>query len=384
MTSFDDEGGTLVVATVGGILLVATGAYVAAFDVVADENPLLSAGEILESINLLVVGALVGTLIYGAHWLARSHLSETSKWRVGFWCAGGFVGAAILVTFLQADWLVEGVAPPRQWLIQQYFVATGAGAVSGLLVGINNAQVVEHRNELQRQRDAFTVVNEFLRHHVLNGMQVVQGYTNYLHDRVDEPDRDYLDRVEAHGEDIVGLVQRVNALMTSIAGETATVPMDLSAVVEAEVAARREAHPDVEFAFDDGPRVHVLADQLLDEVVGNLVDNAVEHGSPSPPSNAREADVEHDDAPAPRVTVTVDRLDGRVRLTVADNGPGVPESERETIFEAGEAGSQAVGQGLGLYLVDVLVTRYEGAVWVEDSDLGGAAFHVDLPRAAEP
>lgn len=367
MRTFDDEGGTLVVATLGCILCAATVAYVVLFEVVADEKPLLSAGELLESLNLLVVVVFVALLLYGAHWLARSDLSEVGNWRVGIWCAAGFVGSVLLVTFLQADWLVEGVAPPPRWLAQQYFVATGAGAVAGLLVGINNAQVVEQRNEVRRQRDAFTVVNEFLRHHVLNGMQVVRGYTDYLSGRVDEPDREHLDRVEAHSRDIVGLVQRVSSLMTSISGETDLHPRDLSAAVDDVVTARRQRYPEVAFAVDHPGSVRVVADHLLDDVVGNLVDNAVQHN----------------DAASPRVEVTVERVDGGARLTVADNGSGVPEAEREAIFEAGEAGAQEVGHGLGLYLVAALVARYGGSVSIDDGALDGAAFVVDLPRAGE-
>ena len=54
---------------------------------------------------------------------------------------------------------------------------------------------------------------------------------------------------------------------------------------------------------------------------------------------------------------------------------------KRTVFDEGTQGIDSEGTGLGLYLVRALVDRYGGAVWVEDSESGGARFVVELPRA---
>jgi two-component system NtrC family sensor kinase len=87
------------------------------------------------------------------------------------------------------------------------------------------------------------------------------------------------------------------------------------------------------------------------------------------------------------VTVTAGRADDCFVLEVADSGPGVPEGDRDAIFEpfystraAGE------GTGLGLFLVKKVVGAHGGSVSVGRSELGGASFQVRLPgvRQAAP
>jgi len=73
---------------------------------------------------------------------------------------------------------------------------------------------------------------------------------------------------------------------------------------------------------------------------------------------------------------------------VADNGPGVPQSERDVVFDKFYRGRDAQkrgdsGSGLGLAIVKSLVDLHGGSVRVEDSTPRGARFIVELPRASE-
>lgn len=110
----------------------------------------------------------------------------------------------------------------------------------------------------------------------------------------------------------------------------------------------------------------------LGQVVANLLDNAYKYG---------EGDV----------TVAVESLDGSVRLTVADTGPGIPFGERELIFDRFSRGSEGgrrgtgTGTGLGLSLVKEHVKLHGGSVWVDDPVDGtpGARFIVELPGVVE-
>ncbi|MEZ4665803.1 MAG: ATP-binding protein [Thermomicrobiales bacterium] len=107
-------------------------------------------------------------------------------------------------------------------------------------------------------------------------------------------------------------------------------------------------------------------DRIL-QVVDNLVGNALKY---SPPSGS--------------VTVTVDVLDGRAMISVADEGPGIPESDRQDIFGAffrteDATSSQAPGLGLGLYICRELVRAHDGTIEVDEAPGGGAEFRVLLP-----
>ncbi|MEA5386563.1 ATP-binding protein [Haloarculaceae archaeon H-GB2-1] len=114
---------------------------------------------------------------------------------------------------------------------------------------------------------------------------------------------------------------------------------------------------------------------MLDSVVRNLVENAVQHN----------------DTDDPTVAVSAEERVDTAAVRVADDGPGVPDDAKESIFGKGEKGLDSEGVGLGLYLVNQLVDLFGGSVHVEDrtdsfeaveedGDPRGAVFVVELPK----
>jgi signal transduction histidine kinase len=85
------------------------------------------------------------------------------------------------------------------------------------------------------------------------------------------------------------------------------------------------------------------------------------------------------------VALTVENEANGVRLSVADNGPGIAPSDREAIFERfRQVGDTLTGKpegsGLGLAISRMIVEHFGGRTWVEDVPGGGAIFRVWLPR----
>jgi signal transduction histidine kinase len=119
----------------------------------------------------------------------------------------------------------------------------------------------------------------------------------------------------------------------------------------------------------DGPPVMALGNRdALRQVLLNLFDNALRHGPDGQRIAAR--------------TVGNGR---RVQLVVDDEGPGIPERERERVFERFHtlvADGNRTGTGLGLTVVRELVVQQGGTVLISSSDSGGCRVIVDLPAAA--
>ncbi len=111
----------------------------------------------------------------------------------------------------------------------------------------------------------------------------------------------------------------------------------------------------------DGDRRRLL------QVLGNLVDNAIKYGNEGG-----------------TVVVRATSVDGSIRLSVVDDGPGIDPRELPHVFERfwrARRGAQE-GSGLGLSIVKVLVEAHGGRVWAESEPGRGSAFHVELPRNA--
>lgn len=141
---------------------------------------------------------------------------------------------------------------------------------------------------------------------------------------------------------------------------------DLASEVTAEWVPRALA-AGVDLGFDEpgddhAPTVHGV-EVLLREALSNLIDNAIRYAG-------RGA----------TVTVRVRHVDAHVRVEVEDNGPGVPEAERERMFERFVRGREdATGCGLGLAIVREVVQRHRGRVGLLAAAPHGLIARVDIP-----
>ena len=117
----------------------------------------------------------------------------------------------------------------------------------------------------------------------------------------------------------------------------------------------------VDIAGDKAAQVRVER-QDLDEMVGNLIENAAKYGGG-------------------RVFVTVERKDGVIDIIVEDDGRGIPQQERGAIFQRGaRLDTDKPGTGLGLAIVRDVAEIYGGRVSLEESeDLGGLLARLTLP-----
>jgi signal transduction histidine kinase len=143
--------------------------------------------------------------------------------------------------------------------------------------------------------------------------------------------------------------------------------VDLNATVQ---RARADLRPLIEAAgavVRAGELPTVTADpDLMYSVFLNLLSNAVKFARP---------DV------APLVRVHSRRVDGGWRISVVDNGTGVPAPQREAVFEMFTRLTDAPGHGIGLTTVARIVQAHGGSAGVEDADGPGSEFWIELPDA---
>ena len=147
--------------------------------------------------------------------------------------------------------------------------------------------------------------------------------------------------------------------------------VDLAEIVREAIARYEDVAAEAGSSVDlsiRGATTGIWDRSRLDQVVTNLLGNAVKYGGGSP------------------INVSLTSVSGtRVRLTVHDGGPGIPVGDHERIFEQFEraAGENHPGMGLGLWLVRRIVTAHGGTVTVDSSPGRGATFSVLLPTSIE-
>lgn len=233
----------------------------------------------------------------------------------------------------------------------------------------------EYERDLTEQNEQLELLTTLVRHDIRNEANFVLQHVRRARDDADTADQ--LDRIEGSGERIVDLTETARDLVAVISQLPADPePVELARPLQREIANASTLDSDATVRLDgEIPAVDVTATGMLDSVFRNLLSNAIKHN----------------DSTEPEVAVSVTRTDTAVTVEVADNGPGIPESKVDTVFEegatlrgAGEGGPRGDGgTGYGLSLVESLVDQYGGRVEIDEADppLGGAAVSVTLPIA---
>jgi signal transduction histidine kinase len=154
-------------------------------------------------------------------------------------------------------------------------------------------------------------------------------------------------------------------LLAQARADMAVAAENASTVLAGPIAEVADAHRRADLAIEvqvDAPPV-AAPPELIEAVVETLIENSHQAG-------ARE------------VRITAREHGGRVLLSVADDGPGIPESEHERIFEPFHTGRRAEGgSGLGLSIARSLLASVDAAI-VSRQTQRGALFEISLPRAS--
>ncbi|HRQ23929.1 MAG TPA: HAMP domain-containing sensor histidine kinase, partial [Anaerolineales bacterium] len=146
-------------------------------------------------------------------------------------------------------------------------------------------------------------------------------------------------------------------------------PIRVDALVR-DVATRVHTHhPDLKIDFRLESLPLVLGDGVrLSQVFENLFSNAVKY------------------APGTQITISAREVDGKVLISFADNGEGIPEDYLPFLFERfyRVPGERTVtGTGLGLYICKQIIMAHHGKIWVESVLDRGTTFFLELPASPD-
>jgi len=324
--------------------------------------------------SVLLFVTAMGTVLAGV-WLLVERPGNEHVLRVLVWWGGGMALTLFMATSLLHHQSQLGVQIMTPDAVRNNSLTVGS--TGGLLIAYfytkanqSTASLATEHDRVRREKERLEVLHRMIQHDIRNDMNVVLGWVDRLGEGASAEQRPTVDQIHAASEHVVELTDLSRDYVAVIVeGDSMELkPMELAEVLRMELQTCADVYPNAEFVVPgDLPSVSVTGNELLSSVFRNLLNNAVQHN----------------DADAPRVEVAVERRSDVVRVTIADNGPGVPEGQKDAVFGKGELGLESAGTGIGLYLVNVLVAEYGGAVWIEDNDHAGSTVVVELHRALD-
>jgi PAS domain S-box-containing protein len=275
-----------------------------------------------------------------------------------------------------------------------------------------NGSVVKLRGTIQditarKQREQhLAVLHRLFRHNLRNDLNIVIGRAETLLDALDAPDatgtpdretatirnrdtavrrdggeassdtsstvpaevvREHTDAILDQSADLASTADKICQYDVTASNERRRTAVALRPLLEALGSQYRSQYPGARITLTCSDEAAVYGDpDHVDQVVDELLENALEHATDESPTVELSASTSAD----------------RVTLTVADTGPGLPDYERDVVTGGGET-PLVHGSGVGLWLVDWLVTRLDGTLRFEDNEPRGTVAILELP-AADP
>ncbi|MFE7318521.1 ATP-binding protein [Streptomyces sp. NPDC057555] len=260
----------------------------------------------------------------------------------------------------------------REVLVSARYVRSApTGPVRRLVIALRGTEA-RRRTELSHAELIATVAHE-----LRSPLTSVKGFTATLLQKwerfTDDQKRLMLETVDADANRVTRLIAELLDISRIDSGrlEVRRQRVDMIAAVRRHVQAQTTAgqRPDRFLIRMREPLPDLWADpDKVDQVLGNLLENAVRHG---------EGTVTIEVGPAK------DAGGGEgTSVTVSDEGPGIPEESMSRVFTRFWRGSKRGGTGLGLYIVKGIVEAHGGAITVGRAPAGGAQFRFSLPVAA--
>ena len=328
-----------------------------------------------------VLTMLFSALVIGAgYWAQTTDRPDWDIVRLAAWCLVGAIAIGGFELLTALSLYAAGAAEIE--LLRALTTAAARGAALGIgfgLFDIERRRTKRRGAELERQVDRLEEFASVVSHDLRSPLTVAKGNMELIGDN-ENVDDELIAHVEFAHDRMSEIIEDSLALARGGNEVTDPEPVELSEI--ATQAWQTVGGDDETLTITSELRLDADPERLL-RLLENLFRNAIEHGAEGDDSDdgdpiaAGLPDDYGNDEPSESVladlSITVGVLTDEPGFYVADNGDGIPEDERDEIFEAGVSGAE-MGSGLGLAIVRRIAQAHGWTVSVTEGAAGGARF----------
>lgn len=244
------------------------------------------------------------------------------------------------------------------------FATILAGATETALDRVAREQQLRENRRVVRQRtEQLEFLNGVLRHNIRNAVQVIDSNAQLLAGDLEGDDRERVDRIRERSAGLSELTGKIRSITETLTSDSDRVwPVELGPTLSVAIE-RVEEEQDLAVEANVDNNQAVLANDLLADVFEAVVRNAASHADDGSVS----------------LEIEIQPMGEWLQVRIADEGPGVPDHIKESLFER-DIGVSQTAHGFGLYFVAVMMDLYGGDVWFEDNDPTGAIAVLEFQR----
>ncbi|TVT92785.1 sensor histidine kinase [Haloferax volcanii] len=273
---------------------------------------------------------------------------------------------ASLLSGDSAEETIETVVVDRGGAERQFQTTIAAKSSGGEFDGI--VCVGRDVTELRERERRLSVLDRVIRHNLRNKMNIAQAHAAMLLEAADDADvRESAAAIERAADELLSIAETARKFSSALDPDVTerVQPQNVADRVRSVVEGAQLSYPGATITVDAPENVRALAHATFELAVNELVDNAVAYGGD---------DVE--------IELSVSEADGAEQVTVriADNGPGLPALERESLMSGRESPLRHTN-GLGLWFVRWTVTNSNGTMEIRDNEPSGTIIELRLPKA---
>lgn len=278
-------------------------------------------------------------------------------------CLGATVAVAFDVAVASTTGAAAGWSPTR--LVGDWLLVAGSG---GLLYGAvthHRRRAESARSDLETSNQQLQVLSRVFRHNVRNDLNVIQGYTDLLADRIDDDERsrECLETIRETTDDVVAISEKLRVIE-----DASPEPPDgrvnlVDAVHEAVQVVDLDG---VAVTVETPSEAWIRADDSVEYPIREVFENAVTHN----------------DGASRRVTATIRENGAITCLEVTDNGPGIPTDERAVLRAESET-PLSHASSIGLWLVKWMCEAQGGTARFDATE-DGTTVRLRFESAAPP
>jgi PAS domain S-box-containing protein len=268
----------------------------------------------------------------------------------------------------EGDIIIEGKDSPRQIVNARTTALRDAeDETEGYVIVLSDiTERIQREQELEDREEELDLLRQiltrYLRHNLRNDLNLIQGNAQMLvEDETLSPKQTEVAKTIIEiSEDLQEMSDSARTYSSLLERDDTLSAFDLSEITTTAVQTVREDYADVKFEIDVPETCEFQAREGIQRAFEELIDNAAQYN----------------DSTDPWVRIQVRDCDG-ARLVIEDNGPGIPDQERESLEEGGET-QLTHSQGIGLWLSKLLIEGIDGSLSINATD-AGTRVTVDLP-----